>query len=74
MAGDFDFPIDRIAEDLRSEFRRVLERRIFRNPLRYDAELVTIFPTGRKKANSAERVHSIQRSSTQGGSCQQTTS
>ncbi len=33
----FDVPIDRIAEDLESEFSRLLRRNIFRNPLRYDA-------------------------------------
>jgi hypothetical protein len=35
---DFDVPIERIAEDLESEFSRLLRRRIFRNPFRYDAK------------------------------------
>jgi hypothetical protein len=34
---DFDVPMDRITEDLRSEFDRLLRRGFFRNPLRYDA-------------------------------------
>jgi hypothetical protein len=34
---DFDVPMDRIIEDLRSEFDRLLRRGFFRNPLRYDA-------------------------------------
>ena len=34
---DFNVPIDRITEDLRSEFDRLLRRGFFRNPLRYDA-------------------------------------
>jgi hypothetical protein len=34
----FDIPINRIAEDLESEFSRLLGRRIFRNPLRFDAD------------------------------------
>jgi hypothetical protein len=33
----FDVPINRIAEDLKSEFSRALHRRFFRNPFRYDA-------------------------------------
>ena len=33
----FDVPINRIAEDLESEFSRLLRRRFFRNPFRYDA-------------------------------------
>jgi hypothetical protein len=33
----FDVPINRIAEDLESEFSRTLHRRFFRNPFRYDA-------------------------------------
>ena len=33
----FDVSIKRIAEDLESEFSRLLRRNIFRNPLRYDA-------------------------------------
>src|SRR5271166_1975013 len=34
----FDVPIDQIAEDVESEFSRLLRRRFFRNPFRYDAE------------------------------------
>lgn len=34
---DFEIPMDRIIEDLRSEFDRLLRRGFFRNPLRYDA-------------------------------------
>jgi hypothetical protein len=33
---NFDVPMDRITEDLRSEFDRLLRRGFFRNPLRYD--------------------------------------
>jgi hypothetical protein len=33
----FDVPIGRIADDLKSEFRRALHRHFFRNPFRYDA-------------------------------------
>ena len=36
---DFFVPTIRIAEDLQSEFSRLLYRNFFRNPLRYDAEL-----------------------------------
>jgi hypothetical protein len=34
---DFNVPMDRIIEDLRSEFDRLLRRGFFRDPLRYDA-------------------------------------
>jgi hypothetical protein len=34
----FDVPTDQIADDLESEFSRLLRRRFFRNPFRYDAE------------------------------------
>ncbi len=34
---DFNVPMDRITEDLRSEFDRLLRRGFFRNPFRYDA-------------------------------------
>jgi len=35
---DFDVPTDRVHGDLKTEFDRLVRRRFFRNPLRYDAD------------------------------------
>jgi hypothetical protein len=50
----FEVPINRIAEDLESEFSRLLHRHFFRNPLRYDASGAQI--AGLEKERERRRV------------------
>jgi hypothetical protein len=47
---DFNVPIDRITEDIRSEFERLLRRSFFRDPLRYDARSDNNFSEREKQA------------------------